>query len=227
MIELCSADELRLRSAAIGVQKKPLRARGVQIVEEMLKLAVNVDRRERRVLPAGYISGWPEITRTIEEEREAWLQRAAEMDEARARGVDYADVIGVSNRPGSAELGYLGTVDRCFRDALRGYAKEVAREGNPRRDPDVDFKMLWRLAEGIPQRTVAKEYGLTQPRLAAIKKTRTATIFHDLIEPLIEPPKKNGSAGYLEMSSTGFTSTNYTEDFDHADCGRRVPPKSN
>jgi hypothetical protein len=220
MIELSAADELRLRSAAIGVMKKPLRARGVQIVEEMIRLAVNIDRRERRVLPSGYLNGWPDIARTVEEEREAWLQRAAEMDEARKPGGDYEAVIGVSSRPGGGELGFLDTVDRTFREALRGYAKEVVREGNPRRDPDVDFKMLWRLAEGIPQRKVAKEFGLTQPRLAAIKRTRTATIFHDLIEPLIEPPKK-GTGSYLEMSSTGFTSTNYTDDFDGTDCGRR------
>jgi hypothetical protein len=224
MTELCPADELRLRSAAIGVMKKPLRARGVVIVEELLKLAVNIDRRERRVLPAGYLNGWPEIGRTIEEEREAWLQRAAEMDEARARGDGYEAAIGVSNRPGTAELGFLDTVDRTFRAALRGYADEVARAGNPRRDPDLDFKLLWRIAGGIPQRKVAKEYGLTQPRLAAIKRTRTATIFHDLIEPLIEPPK-NGSRSYLEIASTGFGSTNYTTDFDGTDCGHRIRPK--
>jgi hypothetical protein len=219
MIELCSADELRLRSAAIGVMKKPLRARGVQIVEELLKLAVNIDRRERGVLPAGYLNGWPDIKRTVEEERQDWLQRAAEMDEARKHGGDYEAVIGVGNRPSSAELGFLDTVDRTFRDALRGYAKEVVREGNPRRDPDLDFKLLWRVAQGVPQRKVAKEFRLTQPRLAAIKRTRTATIFHDLIEPLIEPPKK-GAADSL--AATGFTpKSNYADNFDFTDCGRR------
>jgi hypothetical protein len=111
-------------------------------------------------------------------------------------------LLGLTGPPSRDELALLEAVDKTYRAALCGHAKELQDKKTETRDPDIDFQILWQLAAGKSQRKVAADFGITQQRVGMIKRSRLAIIYRDVIKPLqptvSRPAPKGMRSGYSE-----------------------------
>jgi hypothetical protein len=174
------ADECHL-SRAIGVlMGKGLR--GNDVAWALLRLAVDIDNREKRLGPNGFRNSMPAFARSREELSDAYAQRL----------IDIAEGAKFTCEPSGPELDLLAAIDKVFRGALRDHAVKMQDAGKVTRGPNADFQMLWDLASGKSQRTVARELGISQPRVAHIKRTHLATIWRAIRPPMIARPAPGG-----------------------------------
>jgi hypothetical protein len=170
-------DERTVLSEAIyGVMRRPIAARGADIAFALLQRCVNIDKRQSKVWPTGYINSMPEVARNERELADAEAQRQLERLEISRTATRYDLLLGLTGTVSQEEVTLLEAVDRTFRMALRDHAADLRAKKTEARDPDVDYQILWHLASGKSQRSVAAHFGIKQQLVARIKQTRLQTI---------------------------------------------------
>jgi hypothetical protein len=198
-------DERTVLSAAIyGVMKRPLAKRGDDIAWALLQRAANIDRRHAKVGPNGARSAMPSVLHNERELQDAANQRALELADPKTTSRECDLLLGLSGPPSREEISLLDAVDKTYRMALRGHAKELQDQNTTARDPDVDYQILWHLAAGKSQRAVAKQYGIKQQRVGMIKRSRLAIIYRDVIKPLQPTVSRPAPKGLRSGTSEPF-----------------------
>jgi hypothetical protein len=204
-------DERTVLSAAIyGVMKRPLAKRGDDIAWALLQRAANIDRRQAKIGPNSVRSAMPSVLHNERELQDAANQRALELADHETTSRQCDLLLGLSGPPSREEIALLDAVDKTYRMALRGHAKELKDKNTETRDSDIDYQILWHLAAGKSQRAVARQYGIKQQRIGMIKRSRLAIIYRDVIKPLMPTvsrpaPKGMGSGNSVPFNFGGRT----------------------
>jgi hypothetical protein len=141
-------DERTVLSAAIyGVMKRPLAKRGDDIAWALLQRAANIDRRQAKIGPNSVRSAMPSVLHNERELQDAANQRALELADHETTSRQCDLLLGLSGPPSREEIALLDAVDKTYRMALRGHAKELKDKNTETRDPDIDYQILWHLVD--------------------------------------------------------------------------------
>jgi hypothetical protein len=136
---------------------------GSEIIFVVLKMAVDIHRREKAVGPSmgGYKALWPDYTHDTEERLAALKQRMIDL----AAGDPPDVVFGLTKTTTPAELALMDAVNEVFKSCLVG--KNQTR----------DWKLLNALAYGKPSRAVAKTLHLSHRIVLDYKQMQCAAIW--------------------------------------------------
>lgn len=209
-IDIDDDDKRTLSHAVAAVMKRPIKAPGSDIPFALLQRAVNIDRRQSKVGPAGYRNSMPTIVHSEREIYDAEVQRQIHAAEPDTTTHEYELLIGLSGTPSREEVALLEAVDRTFRKALTKHSDDLRERKTETRDPIIDYQILWQLAAGLSQRHVAKRFGIKQPLVARIKRERLVVIYREVIEQVRPKVSRAAPAGIRDSNGSSDGFDNYT-----------------